>query len=103
MISLTWSKVKAFADDKSSVTQNIKFVFPFSDKGLLLRGVKDWFILCYLIPFSTLLQIYQGSQCTYPFFPGVLLVGVKSSYLCDKGLTLFQTSPGFYVSAEQVF
>ena len=27
----------------------------------------------------------------------------RKKLLCGKGLTLSQTSPGFYVSAEQVF
>ena len=32
----------------------------------------DWLIDC-LTPFSTVFQLYPARQCTYPFFPGVLL------------------------------
>ena len=41
-----------------------------------------------LTPFSTVLQLYCGGQCTYPCFPGVLLTNTPHSIL-SKPLAAF--------------
>ena len=40
------------------------------------------------MPFSTVFQLYQGGQCTYPCFPGVLLTSTPHNTLF-KPLTAF--------------
>ena len=39
------------------------------------------------MPFSTAFQLYRGSQCTYPCFPGVHLTSTLHNFL-SKPLTL---------------
>ena len=48
----------------------------------------DWLIVCCLTPFSTVFQLYHGGQCTYPWFPGVLLTSTPHNIL-SKPLTAF--------------
>ena len=50
--------------------------------GVSLKLVVCW-IACYLMLFSTLLQSYWGSQCTYPYFHGVLLTSTLNNILSN--------------------
>ena len=80
-------KFKAFADAQINVAQNLKFVYERVENivGKWENAGNQHFLLF--------------PQCFQKSFS----VGVVRSWLCGKELTLFQTSPGFYVSAVQVY
>ena len=45
--------------------------------------------MAYFYPVSPVFQLYRGGQCTYPCFPGVLLISTLHSIL-SKPLAAFQ-------------
>ena len=50
-----------------------------------LWDISDCLIVLCSMPFSTVFQLYCGSQCTYPCFPGVLLGYIlEKSYMYRK-------------------
>ena len=79
--------MKTFAVNNLNVTQNIKFVFLGVENIVGKEETTDYqhFLL--------------SSQCFHYAFTS----GPSEVPLCGKGLTFSQTSPGFYMSAVQVF
>ena len=48
----------------------------------------DLLIVWFLTPFSTVFHLYHGGQCTYPWFPGVLLTSTSHN-IFSKTLAAF--------------
>ena len=87
------SKLKALSDDKLKVAHLAEFVldrvennvgkeknvdyhvdsFPGSFKPRIVQCRVNLMIVWYFTPFSTVFQLYHGSQCTWKSFLGVLL------------------------------
>ena len=73
-----WTTVKQYAPRSFDTGAHKNLTLKISDRGLknlsiVLRLIIEHTdcIVWFLMPFSTVFQLYHGGQCTYPCFPGV--------------------------------